>query len=91
MVRRARCWRVHSTLTQKVNTQKCAYARFHAAYSMVSSGQLRFLGSWDREVISCCRLTFAQHAQQDTPSDQQQTSHQAPVHGFVQKKHSAHC
>ena len=45
MARRARCWQVHSALTQKVKVLKWRKVRVHAAFPRVVSGQLRFLGS----------------------------------------------
>ena len=46
MARRARCWRVHSALTQKVKAPKWRELRFHGVFPGVASGQLRFLGSF---------------------------------------------
>ncbi len=45
MVPRARCWQVHSALTQKVNAIEAVNDRFHAAWQGTQSGQLLFLGS----------------------------------------------
>jgi len=45
MVPRARCWRVHSALTQKVNAIEVINDRFHAACEGIQSGQLPVLGS----------------------------------------------
>jgi hypothetical protein len=44
MVPRARCWRVHSVLTQKVNAIEVINDRFHAACEGIQSGQLPVLG-----------------------------------------------
>jgi hypothetical protein len=44
MVPRARCGRVHSALTQKVNAIEAINDRLHAAWQGVLSGQLPFLG-----------------------------------------------
>jgi hypothetical protein len=45
MVPRARCWRVHSALTHKVNAIEAINDRLHAAYEGIQSGQLPVLGS----------------------------------------------
>jgi hypothetical protein len=37
---RARCWRVHSVLTHKVNAIEAIHDRFHAACEGIQSGQL---------------------------------------------------
>jgi hypothetical protein len=44
MAPRARCWRVHSALTQKVNAIEAIHDRFHAACEGIQSGQLSVLG-----------------------------------------------
>ena len=44
MAPRARCWRVHSALTQKVNAIEAINDRFHAACEGIQSGQLPVLG-----------------------------------------------
>jgi hypothetical protein len=44
MVPRARCWRVHSAFTQKVNPIGAINDRLHAAWQGVQSGQPPFLG-----------------------------------------------
>ena len=44
MVPRARCWRVHSALTHKVNAIEAINDRFHAACEGIQSGQLPVLG-----------------------------------------------
>jgi hypothetical protein len=44
MVPQARCWRVHSTLTHKVNTIEAINDRLHAACEGIQSGQLPVLG-----------------------------------------------
>jgi hypothetical protein len=44
MVPRARCWRVHSALTHKVNAIEAINDRLHAACEGIQSGQLPFLG-----------------------------------------------
>ena len=43
MAPRARCWRVHSALTQKVNAIEAIHDRLHAACEGIQSGQLPFL------------------------------------------------
>ena len=45
MAPRARCWRVHSALTQKVNAIEAIHDRFHAACEGIQSGQLTFLAA----------------------------------------------
>jgi hypothetical protein len=40
---RARCWRTHSALTQKVNAIEAINDRFHAACEGIQSGQLPVL------------------------------------------------
>ena len=44
MVPRARCGRVHSALTQKVNAIEAMNDRLHAAGEGIQSGQLPVLG-----------------------------------------------
>jgi hypothetical protein len=44
MVPRARCWRVHSAFTHKVNPIEAINDRLHAAWQGVQSGQPPFLG-----------------------------------------------
>jgi hypothetical protein len=43
MAPQARCWRVHSALTQKVNAIEAINDRLHAACEGIQSGQLTFL------------------------------------------------
>ncbi len=45
MVRRARCWRARSALTQQVNGSEAGNVNIHAAFQKVASGQLPNLGS----------------------------------------------
>jgi hypothetical protein len=45
MAPRARCGRVHSALTQKVNAIEAINDQLHAAWQEVPGGQLPFLGS----------------------------------------------
>jgi hypothetical protein len=44
MAPRARCWRVHSALTHKVNAIEAINDRLHAACEGIQSGQLPVLG-----------------------------------------------
>ncbi|UUZ66187.1 hypothetical protein LP417_34705 (plasmid) [Polaromonas sp. P1-6] len=44
MARRARCNRVHSAVTQKVNAIEEGKVNVHAAFLKFESGQLLFLG-----------------------------------------------
>jgi hypothetical protein len=44
MVPRARCWRVHSARTHKVNAIEAIHDRLHAACEGIQSGQLPVLG-----------------------------------------------
>ena len=45
MARRARCWRVRGTVTQKVDASQAVSVNIHAVLLKDASGQLRFLGS----------------------------------------------
>ena len=45
MAPRARCWRVQSALTHKVNAIEAIHDRLHAACEGIQSGQLPVLGS----------------------------------------------